>query len=207
MSLPAGVVLAGGRGSRMGGVDKASLILGGRRLIDHALDRLRPQAGALAISANGEASRFAALGSPVLPDAESDYAGPLAGILAAMDWAAGIGADRLVTVPVDSPFFPLDLAARLESARAEAGAPIALAAMAEPGGGVAPHPVFGLWSTDLREDLRAALATGERRVRAWAGRHGAVLAIWPAGGADPFFNLNRPEDLAAAELRLKEARS
>ena len=195
----------------MGGVDKASLILGGRRLIEHALERLRPQTGALAISANGEVGRFAALGLPVLPDAASGHAeplaGPLAGILAAMDWAAGIGADRLVTVPVDSPFFPLDLAARLEAARADSGAPVALAAMTEPDGGLSPHPVFGLWSTALRADLRAALAAGERRVRAWAGRHGAALAIWPAGSADPFFNLNRPEDLAAAELRLKEARS
>ncbi|MEC3862715.1 molybdenum cofactor guanylyltransferase MobA [Mesobacterium sp. TK19101] len=196
--LPA-VILAGGQGSRMGGADKALLNLGGVPLLRHVLDRLAPQVGQVALNANGDPARFQAFGLPVLPDSVAGFPGPLAGVLAAMDWAAGLGAAQVVTVAADTPFFPRDLVARLAQA---AGAGVALAAVEVADRGVLRHPTFGLWPVTLRDDLREALEGGTRKVRAFADAHGASDAVVPAGAFDPFFNINRAEDLARAEAML-----
>ena len=192
MTLPA-VILAGGLSSRMGGGDKVLLDLHGQPLLAHVIARLAPQVGPLAISANGDPARFARFGLPVLADSLPDFPGPLAGILAAMDWAAGLGAASVLTAAGDTPFPPHDLAARLQAAGAQG---LALAADRDSAGEARLHPTFGLWPTALREDLRAALAEGVRRPRQWAARHQAGTAIFD--GPDPFFNINTPADLAHA---------
>ena len=194
-----GVVLAGGLARRMGGGDKPLLPLAGRPILSHLLDRLAPQVAALALNANGDPGRFAAAapGLPVLPDPVPGHPGPLAGILAGLDHAAARGFPAVLTVPGDSPFIPDDLAARLDAARRAADAPVAHAASGR------LHPPVALWATALRDDLRAALAAGEGRVAAWAARHRAATARWPAVPRDPFLNLNTPEDLAAAEALLR----
>ncbi len=197
----AGVILAGGRARRMGGGDKGLRLLGDRPLLAHVIDRLRPQVARLALNANGDPARFPALGLPVLPDAPPVDAGPLAGVLAGMDWAAGQGFAFVVTAACDTPFFPATLAADLATARTALGAPIAVAATCDEGGHTTPHPTFGLWSTALRDDLRAALDAGLRRMQDWTARHPCAHAIYPNAGA-PFLNVNTPDDLAAAEALL-----
>jgi len=195
---PAGVVLAGGRASRMGGGDKGLLLLGGRSLLDRVIERLRPQVGALVLNANGDPDRFARLGIPVVADTHPG-AGPLTGVLAGMSWTRWhcLQATDIVSVPTDTPFLPRDLVARLHAARAREGTPIALAAS---GGRL--HPVIGLWPVSLESRLAESLAAGEYRVGAWALAQGAAIADYPIGDADPFLNLNRPEELAEAERRL-----
>lgn len=173
----------------MGGVDKAMLPLAGAPLLGHVLDRLEPQVEAVAISANGDPTRFAARRLPVLPDATPQ--GPLSGILSGLDWAAGQGATAVVSIAVDTPFFPPDLVPRLLLAAETAGTPVALA---ETEGRT--HPTFGLWPVGLRADLRATLARGEARVMDFARRHGYAAAPFPQETA--FLNLNTPEDLARA---------
>ena len=191
-----GVILAGGEGRRMGGADKALLPLAGRPLVWHAMDRLSPQVESLAISANGDPARLAKLGLPVLPDAER--LGPLAGILAALDWAAQRGATAVVSVAVDTPFFPGDLVPRL--ALAAEGAREGLA-MVRSGG--RDHPTFALWPVSLRDPLREFLGRGEvPRVRGFADLHGAARADFADDGA--FDNLNTPEDLSRAEALLRD---
>ena len=185
------VILAGGLARRMGGGDKGRLPLGGRALVEHVVDRLRPQAAPLALNANGDPARWADLGLPVLPDDVPDRPGPLAGVLAGMDWAAGLGAEAVVTAAADTPFLPETLVAGL---RAAAG-PSGLALAAADG---RAQPTFGLWPVALRGDLRAALAGGTRKILDWTDRHGAGLAPFPAAA---FFNVNTPEDLAAAAAR------
>ncbi|MFT4149333.1 MAG: molybdenum cofactor guanylyltransferase MobA [Paracoccaceae bacterium] len=186
-----GVILAGGRGQRMGGADKALLPLGRRPLIAHAADRLGPQVERLAVSANGDPARLAFLGLPVLPDAESH--GPLSGVLAALDWAAPRGATAVATVAVDTPFFPGDLVPRLCLAAEDSPEGVALAASTG-----ADHPTFALWPVALRDPLRAFLSSGVKaRVRGFADAHGAARAAFPDDRA--FFNLNTPEDLTRAE--------
>ncbi len=194
-----GVVLAGGLARRMGGGDKPMRLLGGRPMLDHALSRLTPQVAAVLLNANGDPARFAAYPLPVVADGLPDHPGPLAGILAALDWAAAQRPDLpwIASVPGDSPFIPHDLVARLHAARAEAGVPLACARS----GGQA-HPPIGLWPVALREDLRAALLAGERKIDRWTARHGCAHADWPADPVDPFFNANAPEDLAEAETLL-----
>lgn len=185
-----GLILAGGEGRRMGGADKALLILNGRTLLDHAVARLGPQLGALALSANGDPARFAGFSGPVLADETSERYGPMAGVLAGLDWAAEVGADALVTVSVDTPFLPTDMAARLAAANAGG------LAVAESGGRL--HPTCALWPVQLRPALRAALEAGERRIGQWVETQGAVRVRF-AGEPDPFININTPGDLAWAE--------
>ncbi len=199
---PLGVILAGGKATRMGGGDKALLPLGGVRMIDRVTARLAPQCDGLALNANGDPARFADLGLPVLPDSLPDHPGPLAGVLAGLDHAAALGRTHIVSAAADTPFFPADLVARLFAAAAAANAPIALAAT--PGErGRDRHPTFGLWPVALREDLRAALIGGLRKIVRWTDAHGAADAVFSLEAGDPFFNVNTPEDLAAAEARLR----
>lgn len=194
-----GVVLAGGLARRMGGGDKPLRLLGGRPMIEHVLARLRPQVAAAVINANGDPARFAAQGLPVVADGLPEHPGPLAGILAALDWAAehAPALRWVVSVPGDSPFIPQDLAARLHAAAAAEGVPLACAWSA----GQA-HPPAGLWPVALRGALRAALLGGERKIDRWTARHGCAACDWPADPVDPFFNANAPEDLAEAERLL-----
>ena len=194
---PLGVVLAGGLARRMGGGDKARLRIGGRTIIERVLARLKPQCAALILNANGDPARFADTGLAVVPDSVPDFAGPLAGILAGLDWAAREAPDvaDIVSVPGDCPFLPEDLVARLSAARTREAAPLACARSGE-----WRHPVVGLWPVALRGDLRQALvAEGMRKIEAWTARHGVAVADWPAVPVDPFFNINTPEDAAEAE--------
>lgn len=177
----------------MGGGDKGLLPLAGRPMLAHVIARLAPQAGPLAINANGDPARFAGFGLPVLPDTEPGRPGPLAGVLAGMDWAAGLGAAQVLTAAADTPFLPQDLAVRL----AEHG--FALAASPDADGVLRLHPAFGLWPVGLRGELRQALRAGTRRVAGWALEHGAVPVAFAAQPRDPFFNVNTPADLAQAE--------
>jgi molybdopterin-guanine dinucleotide biosynthesis protein A len=195
---PIAVLLAGGRARRMGGGDKPLRLLGARTLLDHVIDRIRPQASALVLNANGDPARFAACGLPVISDPLPDHPGPLAGILAGMRWAAVHHPEiaDLLSVPTDTPFLPSDFAARLLAARATERTPIACAAWGE-----RVHPPIALWPVALADDLEAALRAGERKVEAWAVRHGVAHAQFD-GQADPFVNINTPEELAAAERAL-----
>jgi molybdopterin-guanine dinucleotide biosynthesis protein A len=194
------VVLAGGLARRMGGGDKPLRRLGGRPLLDHVLARIRPQAAAVILNANGDPARFAEYGLPVVPDPLPDHPGPLAGVLAALDWAAAERPDlpTVLSVPGDSPFLPPDLAARLEVARQAAGVPMACAAS-----GGWTHPPIALWPVALRGELRAALLAGEKKIDRWTARFGCAAAEWPVVPVDPFFNANAPEDLAVAEALLQ----
>lgn len=201
MSDVPGVILAGGRATRMGGGDKGLRALGGARLIDHVIARLGAQAGPLAINANGDPARFADLGLPVLADSMPDHPGPLAGVLAGLDWAAELGAEAIVTAAADTPFFPADLVARLRTAAGPSG--LALAATPDAEGRLRRHPTFGLWPVALREDLRAALSSGLRKIVLWTDEHGAGTAEFAALPFDPFFNVNTPEDMAEAERLLR----
>ena len=184
-----GAILAGGRSRRMGGGDKGLRLLGGRPLLAHVIDRLRPQVGALAICTYGDPARFAGFGVPVVTDTVPGQAGPLAGLLAGLDWAAEAGAEAIVSAPADTPFLPADLVARLAAA-----GPLAVA---EADG---LHPTCGLWPVALRMRLRTALAAGERRIGGWAMAEGAVVVAFPDAAA--FFNVNTPGDMAAAERLL-----
>jgi len=161
------------------------------------IERLRPQVRRFLLNANGDPLRFAAYGLPVAPDSPPDFAGPLAGILAGMEWAARAAPDcpLLLSAPTDAPFLPRDLAARLLAARQAEGAEIAMAAS-----GGRTHPVVGLWPVALAKELRRALVEeGLRKVDVWTARYPVAIADFPVGEVDPFFNANRPEDLAEAE--------
>jgi molybdenum cofactor guanylyltransferase len=195
--LPA-IILAGGRGMRMGGADKAFLTLAGRPLITHLVERLAPQARPLAINASGDPARFAFTGLPVLPDGIPGHAGPLAGILAGLDWAADLGATAILTAAVDTPFLPDDLGSRLRKAAGRSG--LAIAASPDASGHLRQHPTFGLWPVALRPDLRAYLGAGDRKVMLWAEAHGAGIAEFPSEPFDPFYNINTAEDLRDAEV-------
>ncbi len=191
-----GVVLAGGKGRRMGGVDKAFVPLAGRSLIFHVLDRFEPQVERVAISANGDATRFAAFGLRVLPDEEA--LGPLAGILAAVAWAAEHGADAVVSVAVDGPFLPPDLVPRLCLASDHGEI-----AFAQSKGKA--QPTFALWPVSMLAPLAAFLASGVKpKMMDFMTQVGAVAAAFPDDGA--FDNLNTPEDLCAAEALIRGAR-
>ncbi|MEM7545116.1 MAG: molybdenum cofactor guanylyltransferase MobA [Pseudomonadota bacterium] len=207
MTKPHGIILAGGLATRMGGGDKALRDIGGRTLFARVIDRLRPQVSAMVINANGDPARLASLGLPIIPDDIADHPGPLAGILAGMEWAGANGATHIISVAADTPFFPADLAKRLETA-ISLETPIALAATPDdrPGreGKLARHPTFGLWPVALRDDLRAALNDGVRKVVLWTDRHGAATVRFDAVRFDPFFNVNTPDDMAEAERIARE---
>ena len=197
MKQPLGVILAGGLATRMGGGDKGMLQLGGQTLLDRVIGRLSPQVAQVALNANGDAARFDGLGLPVIADSIDGFAGPLAGVLAGLDWAATLGADTIVTVAADTPFFPCDLVPHLLLASEDMTHPVALAATPDVKRGRARHPTFGLWPVALRDDLRAALSDGVRKVVLWTDSHNAAEAMFPQEEA--FFNVNTPEDLAIAE--------
>lgn len=191
-----GLVLAGGRGTRMGGRDKALLDLCGETFVKRALRRLAPQVDALAVSACGDPGRFG-VAPPVLPDAVAGLAGPLAGVLAGLEHAADLGLARVATVAVDTPFFPRDLVSRLVAS----GAPVAVAATRQQGQ-LRWHGTCALWSVDLRAPLGTALHDGERAVRRVAERLGAVAVSFPDDFA--FFNVNTPEELSQARDRVAQ---
>ena len=192
-----GVLLAGGLARRMGGGDKARLRIGGRSILERTVERLRPQCASLILNANAKPERFADTGLSVAADSLSDHPGPLAGILAGLDWAAlhAPAIEWVVSAPSDCPFLPRDLVTRLHEARAAAGAQIACARSGE-----RRHPVVALWPVALRDDLRHALTRdGVRKVDEWSARYALGVAEWPAAPVDPFFNVNTPEDAAKAE--------
>ena len=192
-----GLVLAGGLARRMGGGDKPLKNIGGVTILDRVLGRLRPQCTSIVLNANGDPARFAATGLPVVADDVPDFAGPLAGILAGLDWAAAhaSGIAFVASAPGDCPFLPRDLVARLHQARQVEGLPLACARSGE-----WRHPVVALWPVALRDDLRDAVTKeGLRKIEVWTARHGVALANWPTEPVDPFFNVNTPEDAAAAD--------
>jgi molybdopterin-guanine dinucleotide biosynthesis protein A len=195
-----GLLLAGGLARRMGGGDKCLRLLAGRPILAHIVARLGPQLSRLVLNANGDPARFAAFGLPVAADSVEGFAGPLAGILAGLDWAAAQapGCPLVLSAPTDAPFLPRDLVARLLAARTAERAEIAMAAS---GGQV--HPVVGLWPVELRRDLRHALVEEDiRKVDVWTARYRVAVVDFPAEPIDPFFNANRPEDLDRAERLL-----
>jgi len=199
---PIGIILAGGLARRLGGLDKGLIEIAGRPILARLIERLGPQCAALALNANGDPARFARFGLPVLADGIEGFAGPLAGVLAGMDYAAARfpSARDLLSVPADTPFVPQDLAARLAAARASAAATIAVAASAGK-----THHAVALWPLWLGGDLRQALEQGERRVSGFIARYDNVAADWPVETGDPFFNVNRPEDLAEAQALARRA--
>ncbi|MEX0283034.1 MAG: molybdenum cofactor guanylyltransferase MobA [Paracoccaceae bacterium] len=197
MTRPLGVILAGGQATRMGGGDKGLLTLNGRSLLARVIDRLGPQVDGMALNANGDPDRFASFDLPVLSDSITGFPGPLAGVLAGLDWAAGQGATAIVTAAADTPFFPRDLVTRLTETAQGQQHPLVLAATPD-----GRQPTFGLWPVALRDDLRVALQDGLRKVVLWTDAHGGREAMFPADG-DPFFNVNTPEDLERAEQMTK----
>ncbi len=186
------VILAGGLARRMGGGDKCRQVVGGRTIIARTIATIGPQVRAIAVNANGDPARFADLGLPVLADSMPGHPGPLAGILAGLDWAAVGGAAWMLSVPGDCPFLPSDVAARLHAACGDA-----TFAVAASGGWT--HPVVGLWPVGCRDELRAALLAGERKIDAFTARHRTARAEWPTETVDPFLNVNTPEDWAHAD--------
>lgn len=196
-----GVLLAGGLSRRMGGGDKGLRLLRGRPILAHVIERATPQVDELILNANGDPARFASFGLPVVADVVEGFAGPLAGVLTGMAWTAAQRPEVpwIVTVAVDTPFFPLDLVQRLLAGVRAEGADLACAASAGQS-----HPVFGLWPVRLASELRHALVEeGMRKIDAWTARYRLATVAFPAEPVDPFFNANRPEDLAEAERLLR----
>jgi len=193
---PLGLVLAGGLARRMGGGDKGMIEIGGQTILERVLERLKPQCSRVIINANGDPSRFAFTGLPVVPDDIPDFAGPLAGILAGLDWAARNAPDTeyLLSAPGDCPFLPRTLNDRLSAALTAENKPLACAKS-----GDWRHPVVGLWPVALRGDLRRALMEENlHKIEVWTARHGVAIAEWGDTPIDPFFNVNTPEDAARA---------
>jgi molybdenum cofactor guanylyltransferase len=192
-----GVVLAGGLARRMGGGDKPLREIGGHRILARVIARLEPQCKDLVLSANGDPRRFGSFGLPVIADGVKQHPGPLAGILAGLDWAAAHRPDAewVLSAPGDCPFLPRDLVVRLRHAVSAQGAELAVAASQE-----RSHPVIGLWKVALRGALReAVLVEGLRKVHGWTARYRVATVAWAAEPVDPFFNVNTFEDLAEAE--------
>ncbi len=198
-----GVLLAGGQSQRMGGGDKCLRPLGGKPILAHVIERVRPQVRGLILNANGDPQRFASFGLPDVPDSIPDFAGPLAGVLAGMDWAAANAPDCpwIVTIPTDSPFLPRDLVARLIAERDIEQADIVCAMSAGQ-----RYPVVGLWPVRLRDELRRAITQEDlHKVDAWSARYRLAVAEFAIDKIDPFFNANSPEDLTKAEQLLARA--
>lgn len=203
----AGVLLAGGLARRMGGGDKGMRELGGETLLARVISRVRPQVGPLILNANGAPERFAAFNLPVAADCVPGFAGPLAGVLTGLEWVLehAPGTAWLASFPTDAPFLPRDLVARLLDAVAREGADLACAAS-----GGRRHPVVGVWPVHLAGELRRAVEIeGIRKVDDWTGRYRLAVADYAVAPFDPFFNANRPEDLAEAEriLNLEAAKA
>ena len=191
------VVLAGGLGRRMGGGDKPMRDIGGRTILEHVIERLAPQCNGLVLNANGDPARFARFGLPVVADTVEGYPGPLAGVLAALEWAAANRprVEWVVSAAGDCPFLPRDLVERLQQARRNEGADLAVAAS-----GHQTHPVIGLWKVAARDELRHALVEEDmRKIDRWTARYKLATVSWPIEPVDPFFNANTVEDLAEAE--------
>jgi len=190
------VLLAGGLSRRMGGQDKMLRGLGGESILARVIARVEPQVGILLLNANGDPERFADFGLPVAEDVVGDHAGPLAGLLTGMEWTR-VNAPHcpwVLTVPTDAPFLPCDLVERLMRALEDEGAEMACASS-----GGRHHPVCGLWPVRLAGELRRAMEEGVRKVDIWTARYKLAVADWPTEPVDPFFNANRPEDMAEAE--------
>ena len=192
-----GVLLAGGLARRMGGGDKPMRTIGGRTILDRVITRLTPQCDGLILNANGDPARFAAFGLPVIADTVADFPGPLAGILAALDWVATNRPDAplILSTAADCPFLPRDLVARLSRALEDEDAQLAVAASDGQS-----HPVIGLWRVSLRDELRHALVVEDvRRIDRWTARYRLATVTWPVTPLDPFFNANTMDDIADAE--------
>jgi molybdopterin-guanine dinucleotide biosynthesis protein A len=181
----------------MGGGDKPMRIIAGKTILDRVIARLSPQCDGLILNANGDPARFASFGLPVIADGVADFPGPLAGILAGLDWMAAHRPDVkwVLSAPGDCPFLPRDLVARLDEARVSQNAELAVASS-----GDQTHPVVGLWSVRLRNELRDALITeGLRKIDRWTARYRLANVSWPATPLDPFFNANTVEDITEAD--------
>ncbi len=192
-----GAILAGGLARRLGGGDKTLRQVGGHTVLERLIERLRPGVARLIINVNEDPARFAAHGLPIVPDTLPDHPGPLAGVLAALDWTAASEPSIawVVTVPGDAPFLPKDLVARLHEARLREGARLAYA-----GSAGRTHPVVGLWPVSIRDDLRHVLTVrGIRRIDRFTEPYPRAVVEWNATPVDPFFNVNTPEDLAEAD--------
>jgi molybdopterin-guanine dinucleotide biosynthesis protein A len=192
-----GILLAGGLSRRMGGGDKPMRQIGGRTILGRVIARLKPQCDGLILNANGDPARFASFGLPVIADSVENFPGPLAGILAGLDWAAVVRPEAtwVLSAAADCPFLPRDLVARLHRARAEQNAQLAVASS-----GGQSHPVIGLWSVALRAELRHALVVEDvRKIDRWTARYRLATVQWPTEPVDPFFNANTTDDLAEAD--------
>jgi molybdenum cofactor guanylyltransferase len=192
-----GVILAGGQSRRFGGGDKFLKKLNGRLLIEHVVDRVRPQIDRLIINSNSDASSFENLGLPVVADSIQGYAGPLAGILTGMEWVQknAIGCEWIVTFPSDAPFVPLDCVDKMQSCAEKDKVEIVCAAS-----NGRTHPVCALWQVSLAGDLRKAMENEEmRKIDLWTARHLLSTVEFSSQPFDPFFNINRREDLERAE--------
>ncbi len=190
-----GIILAGGRASRLGGGDKGERVVAGEPILDRVVAALAPQCGSLILSANGDPARFNRYRLPVVPDAHRNQPGPLAGVLAGLDHVAVAEphAQFALTVPNDVPFLAPDLVARLQDRRIADRAAIVCARS-----NGRTHHVVALWSVALRDDIRRFLDEGHRKVGAFIARHPFALAEWPSEPLDPFTNVNTPDDLARA---------
>jgi molybdopterin-guanine dinucleotide biosynthesis protein A len=198
-----GIILAGGLARRMGGGDKPLKTIAGKPILAHVIERLRPQCARLVLNANGDPARFASFGLPVVADDLPNFAGPLAGILAGLDWIAANVRDCecAVSVAADTPFIPRDVVQRLQAARSTEACEIAVAAS-----GGRTHPVIALWPIGLRTELRHALVDeGERKIDRFTARYQVAEVSWPKEPYDPFFNVNEAGDITAAEAMLAGA--
>jgi molybdenum cofactor guanylyltransferase len=192
-----GVLLAGGLARRMGGGDKPMRTIAGSTILERVIARLKPQCSTLILNANGDPARFASFGLPVIADTVADFPGPLAGILAALDWMATHRPEvkHVLSAAADCPFLPRDLVARLEAARRAENAELAVASS-----GGQTHPVIGLWSVRLRGELRHALVEEDvRKIDRWTARYPLATVSWPTTPVDPFFNANTVDDIAEAD--------
>ena len=204
MKKPLGIILAGGQARRMGGGDKGRLKLGTKSLLEHVIARLELQVSGIALNANGNSDRFSDLGLAVVADSIDGFNGPLAGVLAGLDWAQSQGDTLIVTVAADTPFFPLDLVSQLMKVGNGMAAPLVLSETVDRSGNIWRHPTFGLWPVSLRNDLRDSLEAGLRKVVRWTEKHQAREVMFETVPFDPFFNINTPKDLKIAEQLLKE---